>query len=140
MKKACRINLEAAPRALLRCILDDGAFKLNDLTLLLQLLRDAITRGPLIGSIWAGKNAMAVYDQYWRRTMNLFTPNRRHACGSSVQIPLRWHRMTNYWRKRGIGPDAMYKLAGSKNVSPRRRQRYEDSQPLPKLRNSGHAS
>lgn len=114
VKEAVRINLEAAPTSpyfatssmMVLSMLNelDSAFAVADGTLL--------RRGPLIGSIWAGKNTMAVHDQYWRRTMNLFTP-----ATAAMRADPRFKSlcdgigMTNYWRKRGIGPDATYNLA-----------------------------
>ena len=113
VKEAVRVNLQTAPTSpyfatasmMVLSMLNelDAAFAVAEGTLL--------RRGPLIGTIWTGKNRMAVYDQYWRRTMNLFTP-----ATAAMRADPRFEAlcdgmgMTNYWRKR-TGPDPMYKLA-----------------------------
>jgi DNA-binding winged helix-turn-helix (wHTH) protein/tetratricopeptide (TPR) repeat protein len=81
----------------------DAAFTVADGTLL--------RRGPLIGTLAAGKGQLGVNDQYWRRTMNLFTP-----ATAAMRADPRFRAlcegmgMMAYWRKRGIWPDAMYHL------------------------------
>ena len=111
---AVRVNLEAAPTSpyfatasmmVLSAIGQvDEAFAVAEGTLLRE--------GKLIGTIWAGKNQMAVHDQYWRRTMNLFTP-----ATAPMRADPRFKSlcdgmgMTDYWRERGIPPDPMYKLS-----------------------------
>ena len=70
-----------------------------------------LRRGPLIGTLWTGKNQMPVNDVNWRRTMNLFTP-----ATAAMRSDPRFERlcdgigMTAYWRKRGIWPDPMFRL------------------------------
>lgn len=81
----------------------DEAFAIPEGTLL--------RKGKLIGNISAGKKQMAVYDQYWRRTMNLFTP-----ATAAMRADPRFEAlcdgmgMSAYWRARGVAPDPMYKL------------------------------
>jgi DNA-binding winged helix-turn-helix (wHTH) protein/Flp pilus assembly protein TadD len=71
-----------------------------------------LRRGPLIGSLRTGKEEMQVNDNNWRRTMILFTP-----ATAAMRADPRFKRlcdgigMTEYWRKRGIWPDPMYRLA-----------------------------
>jgi hypothetical protein len=71
-----------------------------------------LRRGPLIGTLWTGKNQMPVNDVNWRRTMNLFTP-----ATAPMRSDPRFERlcdgigMTAYWRKRGIWPDPMFGLS-----------------------------
>ena len=71
-----------------------------------------LRRGPLIGTLWAGKNEMPVNDTHWRRTMNLFTP-----ATAAMRSDPRFEGlcdgigMTAYWRKRGIWPDPMFRLS-----------------------------
>jgi tetratricopeptide (TPR) repeat protein len=81
----------------------DAAFSVADGTLL--------RRGPLVGALTGGKGQLDVNDQYWRRTMNLFTPAtaamRRDARFKTLCEGM---GMMAYWRQRGIGPDAMYHL------------------------------
>jgi len=71
-----------------------------------------LRRGPLIGTLWTSKNEMPVNDVHWRRTMNLFTP-----ATAAMRSDPRFEAlcdgigMTAYWRKRGIWPDPMFRLA-----------------------------
>ena len=71
-----------------------------------------LRRGPLIGSLRNAKEDMQVNDTNWRRTMNLFTP-----ATAAMRSDPRFKRlcdgigMTAYWRKRGIWPDPMFRLA-----------------------------
>ncbi|MEO7634757.1 MAG: hypothetical protein ABIS38_03800, partial [Sphingomicrobium sp.] len=70
-----------------------------------------LRRGALIGTIWGGRGEMPVADQYWRRTMNLFTP-----ATAAMRADPRFLKlcdgigMVDYWRARGVWPDAMYRL------------------------------
>lgn len=81
----------------------DSAFAVAEGTLL--------RRGPLIGTIWGGRGEMPVTDQYWRRTMNLFTPATAAMRADARFVPLcDGIGMVDYWRKRGVWPDAMYRL------------------------------
>jgi len=67
--------------------------------------------GPLIGTIWAGNGEMPVNDQYWRRTMNLFTPATAAMRGDPRFRPLcDGMGMTVYWRQRGIWPDPFLRM------------------------------
>ena len=65
-----------------------------------------LRRGPLIPTLWLGRNDMPVNDQRWRRTMMLFTP----ACAPLRADP-RFAELcqgvgfTDYWRRRNIVPD-----------------------------------
>jgi tetratricopeptide (TPR) repeat protein len=114
VKEAVRINVEAAPKSPYFAAASMMVLSmLNELDSAFAVAEGALLRrGPLIGTLWAGKNTMAVYDQYWRRTMNLFTP-----ATAAMRADPRFRSlcdgmgMIGYWRKRGIGPDAMYKLA-----------------------------
>ena len=108
---AVRTNLAAAPISpyfatasmMVLSMLDrvDEAFAVAEGTLL--------RRGKLIGTIWASKKQMAVYDQYWRRTMNLFTP-----ATTAMRSDPRFERLCNgmgmidYWRKYRVEPDPMF--------------------------------
>ena len=71
-----------------------------------------LRRGPLIGTLWTGKNQMPVNDVNWRRTMNLFTP-----ATAPMRSDPRFKSlcdgigMTAYWRKRGTWPDPMFGLS-----------------------------
>lgn len=82
----------------------DGAFAVAEGFLL--------RRGPLIGSLRTGKEEMQVNDVNWRRTMNLFTP-----ATAAMRSDPRFEGlcegigMSAYWRKRGIWPDPMFRLA-----------------------------
>ena len=82
----------------------DGAFAVAEGFLL--------RRGPLIGSLRTAKEEMPVNDTDWRRTMNLFTP-----ATAALRSDPRFEGlcdgigMTNYWRKRGIWPDSMFRLS-----------------------------
>jgi DNA-binding winged helix-turn-helix (wHTH) protein len=68
-----------------------------------------LRRGPLIGTIWAGKMSTAVTDLQWRRTMPLFTPAAAAMRADPRFISLcDGMGMTAYWRSRGIGPDPMF--------------------------------
>ena len=108
---AVRTNLAAAPISpyfatasmMVLSVLGrvDEAFAVAEGTLL--------RRGKLIGTIWASKKQMAVYDQYWRRTMNLFTP-----ATAAMRSDPRFERLCNgmgmidYWRKYRVAPDPIF--------------------------------
>ncbi|HET7816903.1 MAG TPA: winged helix-turn-helix domain-containing protein [Sphingomicrobium sp.] len=81
----------------------DAAFEIAETTLL--------RRGKSVGNISGGQGGFGISDQFWRRTMNLFTP-----ATAAMRADPRFKDlcegigMLRYWRARGIGPDPMYRL------------------------------
>ena len=71
-----------------------------------------LRRGPLTGPISVRKGQWALNDQYWRRTMSLFTPA---TVGMRADPRFRTlcegMGMMAYWRNRGIWPDPFYHLS-----------------------------
>lgn len=66
-----------------------------------------LRKGPLVTPLWPGKDQMAINDQQWRRTMNLFTPaTAAMRADPRFQLLCDGIGLTEYWRRRGIGPDA----------------------------------
>jgi DNA-binding winged helix-turn-helix (wHTH) protein/tetratricopeptide (TPR) repeat protein len=65
-----------------------------------------LRKGPLVGSLWPSGEQMAVNDQLWRRTMNLFTP-ATNAMRSDKRFASLCDDigLSTYWRQRGVGPD-----------------------------------
>jgi DNA-binding winged helix-turn-helix (wHTH) protein/tetratricopeptide (TPR) repeat protein len=110
---AVSVNLAAAPTAPYFAIASmmvlsalgrvDAAFEVAEGTLL--------RRGKLIGNIATSSRQTAVHDQYWRRTMNLFTP-----ATAVMRADARFEQlcagmgMLRYWRERRVRPDEMYGL------------------------------
>ncbi|WP_265570971.1 winged helix-turn-helix domain-containing protein [Sphingomicrobium nitratireducens] len=66
-----------------------------------------LRRGPTVSSLWEQPEGPQINAQFWRRTMNLFTPPSR-----VLHRDPRWGELcegiglADYWRTRGIGPDA----------------------------------
>lgn len=65
-----------------------------------------LRRGPLIAAMWEGAGELPVSALRWRRSMALFVPpaapmraDRRFA------VLMDGMGITQYWRKRGVGPD-----------------------------------
>lgn len=76
----------------------DAAFEVCDGFLL--------RKGPHVGTLWETPDGPRISEQYWRRTMNLFTPPTQ-----PLRRDPRWQGLcegiglADYWDKRGVGPD-----------------------------------
>jgi DNA-binding winged helix-turn-helix (wHTH) protein len=117
-----RTDVDAAVAAHIKAVLQSGGSAtlavmilsaLGKLDLAFEVANGfLLRRGPLIGTLWTGKNEMPVNDVHWRRTMNLFTP-----ATAPMRSDPRFEGlcdgigMTTYWRKRGIWPDSMFGLS-----------------------------
>ena len=65
-----------------------------------------LRRGPLIGPLRVGRGEMAVNDQRWRKTMQLFTPPVAAMQADRRFLPLcAGIGLVDYWRRRRITPD-----------------------------------
>ena len=66
-----------------------------------------LRKGPLVGSLWPGKEQMPVSDRPWRRTMFLWTPpNAALRADPRFADLCDGIGLTQYWKARGTGPDA----------------------------------
>lgn len=111
--KARAANLAAAPKS--------PGFAVQSTMVLsaLGLLDDAfavaegslLRRGALIGAIASGGGELPVNDQYWRRTMNLFTPaTAAMRTDARFAALCRGIKLTDYWKLAGRAPDAFLKV------------------------------
>ena len=71
-----------------------------------------LRKGRFVAPLWPGTEQMAINDQQWRRTMNLFTPATAAMRGDPRFRSLcDGIGLTDYWRSRGIGPDPIFPIA-----------------------------
>ncbi len=104
--KARREIFEMAPRGF-----RDGIgilSQIGDLDAAFAVTNGLLLRtGPLVGSLWPGKEQMPASDRPWRRTMFLFIPStaalRRDPRFAALCDGI---GLTKYWKARGTGPDA----------------------------------
>lgn len=71
-----------------------------------------LRKGRFVAPLWPGTEQMAINDQQWRRTMNLFTPATAAMRGDPRFRSLcDGIGLTDYWRSRGVGPDSIFSIA-----------------------------
>ena len=111
--KARTANLAAAPKSpgfAVQCTMVLSALGLVDDAFAVaegSLLR----RGAFIGAIAGGGGALAVNDQGWRRTMNLFTPATIAMREDPRFVALcRGIKLPEYWKLAGHAPDDFLKV------------------------------
>ena len=71
-----------------------------------------LRKGPFVSPLWPGTGQMVINDQQWRRTMSLFTPATAAMRGDPRFRSLcDGIGLTEYWLRRGVGPDRIFPMA-----------------------------